>query len=234
MPFWEQMLPEWVARRYVGDMTDNTHAALIGAGIHRLGEVGYCVCVDLLPPGLVAGLVAEQRRREDKGDLIGAGLGRGDTQSLGGLQRQVQSSWFDGQSDAEAAFLAFADDLRLAINARLMLGLFEFEAQFLHYPPGGFYRRHVDAMQGARNRMVSLVAYLNEDWLPQDGGSLAIWAEGGLGSPVAEVVPRAGTVVLMLSETIPHEARTAGRDRRAIAGWFSVNSSAAGRANPAR
>jgi SM-20-related protein len=215
-------------------MTDNTHAALIGAGIDQLGEVGYCVCVGLLPPGLIAGLIAEQRLREDNGDLIGAGLGRGDTQALGGLQRQVQSSWFDGQSAAELAFLAFADDLRLTINARLMLGLFEFEAQFLHYPPGGFYRRHVDAMQGARNRMVSLVAYLNVDWHTEDGGTLAIWAEGGEGCPVVEVAPLAGTVVLMLSETIPHEARPAGRDRRAIAGWFSVNSSSAGRANPAR
>ena len=39
--------------------------------------------------------------------------------------------------------------MRLAINRHLMLGLFEFEAQFLRYPPGGFYLRHVDARGGA-------------------------------------------------------------------------------------
>jgi SM-20-related protein len=218
------------------NIAENDEAAQIAGIVERLGLDGYAVCCGLLPVTLVASLVVEQRRREDCGELAEAKTGRGGAKTPGGL-RQAQSSWLTDRPDqslAERHFLAFAERLRLAINRRLLLGLFEFEAQFLHYPPGGFYRRHIDALQGERSRMVSLVAYLNEDWKPADGGALAVWAAGGAGEPVVEVAPLAGTVVLMLSEEIPHEARAALRDRRAIAGWFRVNPSSAGRVDLVR
>ncbi len=231
-------------------MAESNEAARIQAGVDELGTAGFSVCPGMLPLALVASLVAEQRRREDGGEMVVAGVGRGatpgglahdlpraqmlDAQTLRASARQAQSSWFNDQSAAERHFLAFAERVRLAINRRLMLGLFEFEAQFLHYPPGGYYRRHIDALHGERNRVVSLVAYLNEDWTSEDGGALAVWAAGGEGEPVAEVVPLAGTVVLMLSEEIPHEARVARRERRAIAGWFRVNGSGGDRIDLAR
>jgi SM-20-related protein len=215
---------------------NHNEAALIETAVEHLGTVGYSVCVDLLPPELVVSLRAEQRRREDGGELAVAKVGRGGaSQAHGANLRQAQSSWLNDQSVAEQQFMAFAERLRLAINRHLMLGLFEFEAQFLHYPPGGFYRRHVDALHGERNRVVSLVAYLNEDWNSADGGALAVWAaDGGDGEPVIEVQPLAGTVVLMLAEEIPHEARVALRERRAIAGWYRVNASSAQRVDLAR
>jgi SM-20-related protein len=213
----------------------HNEAVLIETAVEQLGLVGYAVCTDLLPPELVVSLRTEQRRREEGGELAVAKVGRGIAQTLGSNLRQAHSSWFDGQSAAEQQFLAIAERLRLAINRHLMLGLFEFEAQFLHYPPGGFYRRHIDALHGERNRVVSLVAYLNEDWQSADGGALAVWAADGVNSePVVEVQPLAGTVVLMLSEDIPHEARVARRDRRAIAGWYRVNASSAQRVDLAR
>jgi SM-20-related protein len=205
-------------------------AALIESAVEQLGIDGYAVCTGLLPLALATSLLAEQLRREAGGALTTAGVGRsGIAEASATRQRAAQSSWFAGspdQSAAEQLFLAFAERLRLAINRRLMLGLFDFEAQFLHYPTGGFYRRHIDALQGERSRVVSLVAYLNVDWTTADGGTLAIWpaASNGEppGEPVVEVAPLAGTVVLMLSEEIPHEARVALRDRRAIAGWFRI------------
>jgi SM-20-related protein len=221
-------------------------ASQIAAVVDRLGLDGYAVCTGLLPRPLVASLVAEQRRREDGGELVVAGVGRGTpvahigtspALSPGAGLRHAQASWLADHVDqpaAEREFLAFAERLRLAINRRLMLGLFEFEAQFLFYPPGGFYGRHIDALHGERSRVVSLIAYLNVDWRPTDGGTLAVWAAGGAGEPVIEVVPEAGTVVLMLSEEIPHEARAASRDRRAIAGWFRLNPSSATRVDPVR
>jgi SM-20-related protein len=38
--------------------------------------------------------------------------------------------------------------MRLALNARLFLGLFDFEAGYAVYPPGGFFTRHVDSFRG--------------------------------------------------------------------------------------
>jgi SM-20-related protein len=41
------------------------------------------------------------------------------------------------------------------------------------------------------------------------------------------VTPELGTVVLFLSEEIPHEVLPAHRNRLGVAGWFRVNTSAA-------
>jgi SM-20-related protein len=215
-------------------MTANSEALQIASAVEKLGVEGYAVCTGMLPLDLVASLAAEQRRREGVGELAAAGTGRGAGQDAGAAQRRAQSSWFDDGSAAERHYLAFAERMRLAINRRLFLGLFEFEAQFLHYPPGGFYRRHTDALHGERNRIVSMIAYLNEDWTRDDGGALSLWAADGVGDPIEDIVPLAGTIVLMLSEEIPHEARVAQRERRAVAGWFRINPSSTQRVDPAR
>ena len=115
-----------------------------------------------------------------------------------------------------------------------MLGLFEFEVCFAVYPPGGFYDRHLDSFAGARNRVVSLVAYLNEDWDETRGGALAVWPEGaGDGSaPAARIMPEGGGVVLMLSEAIPHEVEVTHEKRLCLAGWWRVNQSGGDRIDP--
>jgi SM-20-related protein len=108
-----------------------------------------------------------------------------------------------------------------------MLGLFEMEVCFAVYPPGGFYDRHLDSFAGARNRMVSLVAYLNEDWDEARGGALAVWPEGA----GADDIPTA-RIVLMLSEDIPHAVEVTTEKRLGLAGWWRVNQSGAGRVDP--
>jgi hypothetical protein len=72
---------------------NHNEAALIETAVEHLGTVGYSVCVDLLPPELVVSLRAEQRRREDGGELAVAKVGRGGaSQAHGANLRQAQSS----------------------------------------------------------------------------------------------------------------------------------------------
>ena len=201
--------------------------------VDDLGKFGYSVCKNMLPPKIITLLIQELEKRETSGDIKNALVGRGEGKKIDDTQRDVLSSWISKNSEGEAYFLAFAEKIRLSINRNLLLGLFEFESQFLHYPIGGFYKRHIDALKGNSNRIVSLVAYLNQNWIPEDGGTLAIWKNENSINPMIEVLPSAGTVVLMLSEEIPHEARSALRERRAIAGWFRLNPSYAGQINPA-
>jgi SM-20-related protein len=193
--------------------------------VARLSRDGWAVARRAISPDLVEGLREEMAQREAAGELQPAGVGRSRTAHE---MRRVWASWIDGRSQAEQSFLRSADNLRRRLNQRLYLGLFEFEAQFLLYPPGGFYARHVDSLGGARSRIVSLVAYLNAGWREEDGGELLIW-RGSEEQPVASVAPEAGTLVLMLSEETPHEARPAKMTRRAIAGWFRLNASRDGR-----
>jgi len=204
--------------RLVGDLANN----------------GFAVLHNAIIPNLIDRLVADCRKREEAGEMDRAAIGRDNHHIRETRIRQVDAAWLDGSADGEAAFLALAEHLRIAINRRLFLGLFEFEAQFLTYPPGGFYKRHLDSLRGERNRIVSLVLYLNKGWQMSDGGELDIWNTNDDASvPAITVQPHAGTLVLMLSEEIPHAVRPSRATRRGIAGWFRVNTSTSDRIDPA-
>lgn len=210
-------------------------AARIDCLVDALASEGFAVASDFLPIALVTGLQAFAEERERAGDLSGAAIGRREDHVMATSVRKVEATWLNGGSAAETELLTLAEAIRSAINRRLFLGLFEFEAQLLVYSPGGFYARHLDSLRGARNRVVSFVAYLNRDWTPEDGGELDVWrSPEDAGTPAVTVEPRAGTVVLMLSEEIPHAVRPARAVRRVVAGWFRLNASGSGRVDPAR
>lgn len=216
-------------------LSRSVDAARIDALVEALASEGFAVASDLLPVALVTGLQAFAEERERAGDLSSGAIGRHEDHVMARSVRKVEATWLNGGSTAEADLLALAEAIRSAINRRLFLGLFEFEAQLLVYMPGGFYARHLDSLRGARNRIVSFVAYLNRDWTTEDGGELDIWRSPEEdGAPAFTVEPRAGTVVLMLSEEIPHAVRPARAVRRVVAGWFRLNASDSGRVDPAR
>ncbi len=160
-----------------------------------------------------------------------AGIGRADQHALNEQVRSDSIHWISGASQAEAAWLAWAELLKAQINRRLYLGLFSFESHFAHYATGDFYKRHSDAFKGQANRMLSLVVYLNRDWEANHGGELVLYktAEDQEG---VRVIPRFGTVVAFLSEEFPHEVLPAACDRYSIAGWFRINTSSSAKVDP--
>ncbi len=109
----------------------------------------------------------------------------------------------DGSTPAQAGSCSGQSSCgKRSFNRGLMIGLFEFEACFAVYQPGEFYDRHLDSFEGARNRVVSLVVYLNEDWTEESGGALVVWPEGAdeAAEPVARILPERAGVVFMLSK----------------------------------
>ncbi|GGC96055.1 2OG-Fe(II) oxygenase [Aquisalinus flavus] len=154
--------------------------------------------------------------------LAPAGIGRSDDFRLARSIRRDRILWLDGDSIAQKAYLAFAEKLRVELNRRLMLGLFRYEAHFALYEAGGFYKMHRDSFAGARNRLVSTVLYLNEDWQGEDGGLLRLFAEDEK-TILQEVVPAMATFAVFLSEEVPHEVTVALKARASIAGWFRCN-----------
>ncbi len=196
----------------------------LDALVEQLATSGYAVADDILPLPLVARLRSELIALAEAGALGTAGIGREAAYRKDGDIRRAAIRWLDGGTEAERALLALAEALRQAINASLYLGLFDFECNYIAYPVGGFYGRHLDRLQGARNRVVSFVAYLDPDWTEEDGGALRLWRHpDDAGAPAETVLPRAGRTVLMLSEEIPHEVLPAHRPRHAIAGWWRIN-----------
>ena len=170
-------------------------------------------------------LAAEQLQR--------AGVGRELEFHLDSDIRRDRIVWLNRQRPVQARFLDLMEQLRLSLNRRLFLGLFEFEAHFAHYPRGGFYKRHYDSFRGAANRLVSVVAYLNQNWQPGDGGELVIHPEQET-EPKVVVPPRGGTLVVFLSEETPHEVLQTAKPRNSIAGWFRLNGSVGNQIDPPR
>jgi SM-20-related protein len=206
--------------------TDDFDSTASDALIASLAENGYAAADSLFDPALIAALAAELAAMESAGTLAAAGVGRAAGLRQDGDIRRAAIRWFDGGTEAERRFLGVAEQLRIAINRRLFIGLFDFECNFIAYPTGGFYGRHLDSLAGARNRVVSLVVYLDPGWQAEDGGALRLWTSpGDEGPAAAEIVPQAGRVVLMMAEEIPHEVLPAHRPRHAIAGWWRVNAS---------
>ena len=199
-----------------------------------LAGPGWCVQSEALPPGLADALADEIEARVACATLSPAGIGRVQDHRLRRDIRVAKTDWMTGDTAAQRAFLDWAEALREGLNRRLFLGLFDFEASFAAYPAGGFYDRHLDSFEGARNRIVSLVVYLNRNWHQADGGALAVYAPNSQddAAPIARILPRIGDAVFLLSERIPHAVEPTHVARYAIAAWWRVNQSRADRVDP--
>lgn len=167
-------------------------------------------------------LTAEAKQFYQLEQMTQAGIGRGATWHHEPTIRQDFIHWLNDSSAAQQQYQQYMENLRLALNVQLMLGLFALEAHYAVYEAGAFYKRHIDSFKGAANRMVSVVAYLNNDWTATAGGELLIYAENQQ-SVLQRIAPLAGTLVVFLSEEIPHEVAITHQQRLSIAGWFSLN-----------
>lgn len=204
------------------------HAYLLDGLIQR----GWAVLPDYLDRDLVAGLRQEVEALHEQGVLRRAGIGRHHDFQRDFSIRRDKTHWLDGSTPIQQRYLDQMEALRQAINQKLFLGLFDFEAHFALYEPGDFYRTHLDAFRGRSNRVLSVVSYLNFDWREADGGQLNLYDPSG-DQLVAQVAPHAGTLVCFLSEEVPHEVLPARSRRYSIAGWFRRNSSIGGIVDPA-
>ena len=162
-------------------------------------------------------------------DFHDAAIGRGRDAGQNRSVRRNKISWIT-DDDGDNPWAAWISALQSALNEKLFLGLFSFESHFTRYEAGDYYRRHLDAFKGERNRMVSLVTYLNEGWLPDEGGELVLYHH----DESISVSPEAGTLVVFLSEEVPHEVLSCTRTRHGVAGWFRLNTSLGPQLDPPR
>ena len=171
-----------------------------------------------LPEALTHALAAECRLRAAEGELAPAGVGRGQGQDVREGIRGDHILWLEpGQSQACDQYLALMDSLREALNRDFYLGLEDFECHFALYPPGTFYRKHLDRFRDDDRRTVSAIIYLNEQWLPEDGGQLRMFLQDG---SERDASPVGGSLIVFMSADLPHEVLPASRERLSVTGWF--------------
>lgn len=196
----------------------------VEAVTEALYQQGYCIAPDFLEPTATAALAAELRAAWDEGAFRRAGIGIGPTLHVDHSVRSDHVHWLDDEPEhpAQRAYLARLETLRLSLNRGLQLGLFGFEGHFAVYPPGAFYKKHLDQFRGAHHRKVSAILYLNPDWGAEDGGQLRLYLGADGAGEHLDVTPRAGTLVTFLSARFYHEVLPASRERMSLTGWFRV------------
>ena len=202
------------------DIADNIAQALT--------DKGYIILHNAIAQSLTDALF-ERANQLTQADWKSAGIGRQNSHIVARDIRRDHIYWLDYQHPSEAHYLSWIEQLRIALNRRLYLGLFDSESHFAVYQPGDFYHKHVDAFRGRSNRLLSVVYYLNPQWGADDGGELVIYS--GVDSDNKDdtdtveqtVLPTGGTMAIFLSENFPHEVLPSGKTRYSIATWYRVN-----------
>ena len=187
-----------------------------------LAHNGWVIAPGVLSPTKVQQLRQRLQQLQHAQVLRPAAIGKGAQQQHNQQIRSDSTHWLGADDPVENTFLALLESLMRAANRQLFLGLRRFEAHFAHYAPGACYQTHVDAFHGSRTRVLSAVCYLNDDWPATAGGELVIYGQDSH-NELARVQPQGGTLVLFLSEEIPHQVLPANRDRYSIAAWLRVD-----------
>ena len=202
--------------------------------VNALAQSGWCVTPGFLNEAEISALRAICQTAQAEGEFHAAGVGRHKAQIVSEVRgdfirwidafdtQNVDSS-IDAQNTingpAMQSVLQRLEDLRIALNQALFLGLFDVELHFAAYPPGAGYLRHVDRFRDDDRRTLTVILYLNPpDWQTEDGGMLRFWpTENG---PPVDISPQGGTLVTFLSERFWHQVMPTRRERFSLTGWF--------------
>jgi len=179
---------------------------------------GYIVITDALDATLPTELHSFAK---NENDFKRAGISGASDLHLDSNRRRDKIHWLDDTTQEQRDFLAFGDGLKEHLNRELYLGLSYYESHFAIYDEGDFYETHLDCFKNSKNRVVTTVYYLNDDWGEDDGGELVVYDENN--NFLAKVAPDANTLIVFMSEKFPHEVLAAKRKRYSIAGWFRVD-----------
>jgi len=179
---------------------------------------GYIIIEDALGSELSQNLL---HLAQQENNYKEAGISSSDALHLDKQRRRDKIVWLDEDGGAISEFLLFTEGLREHLNRSLYLGLSYYEAHFAHYENGDFYEKHLDSFKNSKNRVVTTVYYLNEEWLNEDGGELIVYDKDD--NFITKILPEQNTLVVFMSEEFPHSVAPTKKDRYSIAGWYRID-----------
>ncbi|MDR6563637.1 MULTISPECIES: 2OG-Fe(II) oxygenase [unclassified Arcicella] len=183
---------------------------------------GYGVCDDFLSLEEVKSLSTRFETRFDAGNFKEAGIGKQSEVHTATAIRGDKILWLESNSidlserillDKNQAFIDY-------LNQTCYLGIIDSEIHFAKYEVGKFYRRHRDTFQAQKGRILSVIYYLNIDWLPENGGNLLIYTQENNQEKIIRIAPLAGRLVCFESEKLDHEVCETFKERLSITGWL--------------
>lgn len=145
---------------------------------------------------------------------------------IGNAAKLIQNSairsdsiyWLDraNNNKYENLFLDQVDAFVAYLNRSCYAGITGYEFHFALFEKGSFYRKHLDQFQDNSSRQFSMITYLNENWLPRDGGELCIYN----GNEAYNIPPTNRKTVFFKSNELVHEVLEVNSPRLSITGWL--------------
>lgn len=191
--------------------------------VDNLAEKGYALMDNFLSLEECTEVRAIIDRHEEAGRLRKAGIGTGYDYQVNRSIRGDLIRWIEPEQVASVtqAYLAKLKMMMEYINRALYLSLKDSELHYTVYPPGKRYQRHLDQLRLNDHRRLSVICYLNEEWLPEHGGELRLYLpEAGGTETIKDVLPIAGRLICFRSDLLEHEVLTTNRHRYSITGWL--------------
>ena len=173
-----------------------------------------------LTPQLSAGLKQHIIQLQEDKMMTVAGIGNQQVKDANQKMRGDMIFWMDKNSTNlfEQEFLQRVEDFIDHLNKTCYAGINAYEFHYAVYEEGSFYKRHKDQFKNDSNRKYSLITYLNENWLEENGGQLQVYEN----DTVQNILPHSQTAVLFKSDETEHEVTTANRSRMSISGWLKT------------
>jgi SM-20-related protein len=183
-----------------------------------LAEHGYAVVDQFLSQNDIDAILQMEEFKTGIDQFKKAGIGQKQGLQINEAIRGDYIRWLDNKK-IQGPVKNYFDTLGHLIqylNQHLFLSLKDFEAHMTIYPPGSFYKRHLDQFKSDDHRKLSVICYLNKDWEENNGGQLRLH----LPDHTKDILPTCGKLVCFRSDQIEHEVLPATRERLSITGWI--------------
>ncbi len=150
--------------------------------------------------------------------MMAAGIGNEKVKDDQQKMRGDKIYWLDKKkgNNYEQEFLQRIEDFIDHLNSTCYTGINGYEFHYAVYEEGSFYKRHTDQFKNDSKRKYSLINYLNENWLEEDGGQLVVYQN----DIAQKIMPQSQTAVFFKSDEMEHEVTKVNRSRMSISGWL--------------
>jgi len=183
-----------------------------------LAENGFAIIDNFLSPVEVRSILELEDFKNGILQFKKAGIGKLQDKQINEAIRGDYIQWIDRSTATPPiqTYLSRLNELISFVNQNLFLSLKDYEVHLTIYPPGSYYKRHLDQFKKDDHRRLSVICYLNEDWKEEEGGQLRIYQS----EKFIDVLPAAGRLVCFRSDQLEHEVLPATRSRLSITGWI--------------
>lgn len=150
-----------------------------------------------------------------------AGIGNGHVLTKDEKIRRDKIFWLDKKSKnkSELLFFELIDSFVLYLNRTCFAGIKSYEFHYALYEKGAFYKKHIDQFKSDNARAFSMIMYLNDGWVKEDGGELKIHQN----VEIQIISPENQKCVFFKSNELEHEVLVTNVSRMSITGWLKTS-----------